>query len=96
MFASPGGVTFAARRFITEKPRIGLSLMRPLAAHSKPSGDFWEFFQKLENTTILDYAEHHDHTLQYKIIIKHVYTWRNSPNLLILSQFEIPSLFCDP
>jgi len=73
VFASPSGVTLAARLFITEKPRIGLSLMR-LAAHSKPSGGFWEFFQKLENTMIWDYARHHDHTLQYKTIIKHVYT----------------------
>jgi len=48
--------------------------MSSLAAYSKPPGDFWEFFQKLENTTIWDYAGHHDHTLQYKTIIKHVYT----------------------
>jgi len=35
---------------------------------------------------IWDYAGHHDHTLQYQTIIKHVYTWRNYPNLLILAQ----------
>jgi len=63
MFAWPGGVTLAAKRFITEKPRIGLSLMHRLTAHSKPPGGFWEFFQKLENTMIWDYAGHHDHTL---------------------------------
>jgi len=74
MFASSGEVTLTARQFITEKPRIGLSLMRRLAAHSKLPGGFWESFQKLENTTIWDYAGHHDHTLQYKTIIKHVHT----------------------
>jgi len=57
-----------------KKPKIELSLMRRLVAHSKPPCNFWEFFQKLENTMIWDYAGHHDHTLQYKTIIKHVYT----------------------
>jgi len=46
--------------------------MRRLVVHSNPLGGFWEFFQKLENTVIWDYAGHHDHTLQYQTIIKHV------------------------
>jgi len=37
--------------------------MRRLAAHLNPPGGFWEFFQKLKNTTIWDYAGYHDHTL---------------------------------
>ena len=65
VFASPGGVTLAARQFITKKPRMVLLLMRHLAAHSNPPSGFWEFFHKLKNTTIWDYAGHHDHTLQY-------------------------------
>jgi len=43
VFASSSRVTLAARQFIIEKPRIGLSLMHRLAAHSKPLGGFWEF-----------------------------------------------------
>jgi len=40
VFASPGGVTIVARRFISKKPKIGLLLMRCLAAHSNPLGGF--------------------------------------------------------
>ena len=62
----------------------------------KAATRFLRIFPKTRKHHDWDYVGHHDHTLQYKTIIKHVYTWRNSLNLLILAQFAIPSLFCDP
>ena len=54
----------------SKKPRIGLTLMRRLAAQSMTLSGFLEFFQKCKNEKGLIRQRHHIHALQYKINYK--------------------------